>query len=349
MTLRPPWPLVLTFAAMAASAAASDTSREAVLRYLEGPSRLKLAVHHVEPTIQPTDARPPVLLIHGATFPTALASAYRMDGHSWMDDLAARGFDVWALDFAGYGESERYPEMSAPADSAPPLLRTSDGADQIASTVDAILGWSHAEKVSLVAHSWGTLPAGLFAATAPDRVDRLVLFGPVARRSGSRGSDAPKRAAHRLVSLADQWRSFQSGLPAGVSSRIDRSVFETWGASYLQTDPASGLRNPPSVKVPVGPSADVGEAWSGSFPYSPEGIRAPVLIVRGEWDIVTTDEDLDWLCRQLSGAAQVSISTLEGGTHRMHLEGRRQDLFDEVGKFLEAAPSPNLEACPRKP
>src|SRR5450432_2407880 len=55
-----------------------------------------------------------VLYVHGATFPSALSIAHRFDGRSWRDALCDAGFDVWALDFHGFGHSDRYPEMDQP-------------------------------------------------------------------------------------------------------------------------------------------------------------------------------------------------------------------------------------------
>ncbi len=67
-----------------------------------------------------------VLYVHGATFSSALSIAHRFDGRSWRDVLCAAGFTVWGLDFQGFGGSDRYPEMDAPADAHGPLCRTDD-------------------------------------------------------------------------------------------------------------------------------------------------------------------------------------------------------------------------------
>jgi pimeloyl-ACP methyl ester carboxylesterase len=64
-------------------------------------------------------ARRAVLYIHGATFPSGLSIAHRFDGRSWRDVLRDAGFSVWGLDFYGFGHSDRYPEMSQPADETP--------------------------------------------------------------------------------------------------------------------------------------------------------------------------------------------------------------------------------------
>src|ERR1700678_3184241 len=80
-----------------------------------------------------------VLYVHGATFPSALSIAYRFEGRSWRDALCDEGFDVWGLDFYGFGHSDRYAEMEAPAVANPPLCATEDAAAQVGAAVRFIL------------------------------------------------------------------------------------------------------------------------------------------------------------------------------------------------------------------
>src|SRR5258708_1575192 len=72
---------------------------------------------------QPRPGAPVVLYIHGATFPSALSVGFDFGGGSWLDDWNARGFDAWAFDFAGFGESGRYCAMTEPPHRHPPLCR----------------------------------------------------------------------------------------------------------------------------------------------------------------------------------------------------------------------------------
>ena len=80
---------------------------------------------------------------------------------------------------------------------------------------------------------------------------------------------------------------------------------------------------------------DFEEAWNGHLPYDPSQIRAPTLIVRGEWDVITRDADAAWLVKAMKnvpgGARDVKLPR---GAHRMHLEVNRQVLFDTAGRFL---------------
>ena len=60
-----------------------------------------------------------VLYVHGATYPASTAFDLKLDGQSWMEYIASRGYDVWLLDLRGYGKSTRPPEMAAkPEDKA---------------------------------------------------------------------------------------------------------------------------------------------------------------------------------------------------------------------------------------
>jgi pimeloyl-ACP methyl ester carboxylesterase len=110
---------------------------------------------------QPRSDAPPVLYIHGATFPSALSVGFDFGGGSWLDDWNARGFDAWAFDFAGFGASGRYAAMAEPAERHSPLGRAPESADQIVSVLELIRRETGRQRVSLVAHSWGSMPSDL--------------------------------------------------------------------------------------------------------------------------------------------------------------------------------------------
>jgi pimeloyl-ACP methyl ester carboxylesterase len=154
-----------------------------------------------------------VLYLHGATFPSALSVAYRFDGVSWRDALCSAGFDVWALDFLGFGGSDRYPEMDANADANAPLGVAADVVTQVKAAVQFILDQGNDQRVSLVTHSWGSMPAGLFAAKHPTLVDRIVMFAPLSRREGPRYTPRPTLPAWKLVTNDQQWARFIEDVP----------------------------------------------------------------------------------------------------------------------------------------
>ena len=113
-----------------------------------------------------------VLYVHGATFPSALSIAHRFDGKSWRDALCEAGFDVWELDFYGFGHSDRYPEMGQPTAGNPALCVAADAAGQLEAAIRFVLAHQNIEKLSLISHSWGSMPAGLFAGFLSGMADR---------------------------------------------------------------------------------------------------------------------------------------------------------------------------------
>lgn len=326
-----------------------SSSREVHLMVPVDSTGLRVFVRHLPPAKGTAiRGRSPVLFVHGASFPSALAAAFRFDGHSWMDDLANQGFDVWALDFLGYGGSDRYREMAAPAEQHPPLGRAPEAARQIAAAVERIVALTGVSRVSLIAHSWGTIPAGLYSGEHPERVDRLVLFGPVTQRAPSEPPAAAAPApAHWLITEEDQRSRFFGYLPKGERPVLDTRHFSVWGPAYMATDPESDTRTPASVRIPAGPIADFDDAWSGRLPFDPAKVRAPTLIIRGEWENVTTDADARWLFDALTGSPVRRDVKISRGSHVMHLEESRIQLYREVAAFLQADDTPPKPAPDR--
>jgi pimeloyl-ACP methyl ester carboxylesterase len=272
-----------------------------------------------------------VLYVHGGTFPSALSIAHRFDGQSWRDALSEAGFHVWGFDFHGFGGSDRYPEMAEPAEAHPPLGRTAGCSRQLEAAVRFICGRAGIARLSLAAHSWGSLVSGEFAGRCPELVDRMVWFGPIARREPK--GERIRSPGWRLVSLKDQWDRFVADVPEGEAAVLSRRHFDEWGEAYLDSDPESRARAPAAVKVPSAAFQDIYDAWAGEFAYDPGKVRAPVAIIRGEWDSLCLDADARWLFGGLGSADKRDIK-IARATHLMHLEENRFALYRETECFL---------------
>jgi pimeloyl-ACP methyl ester carboxylesterase len=306
--------------------------REEIFRIPSGLGGLQVFLRHLAPA-GGAKADNVVLYVHGGTFPSALSIAHRLDGRSWRDELCAAGFDVWGLDFHGFGAtSDPYPEMSQPAEGRPPLGRTAEASVQLESAVRFILARQGIANLSLLAHSWGSLVTGHFAARCPDLVRRIVLFGPIARREPT--GERMRLPAWRPVSLQDQWDRFTSEVPTGETPVLSRRLFDVWGEAYLDCEPASRERTPPAVKIPGGAFQDIYDAWAGEFPYDPAQIKAPVAIIRGEWDAMCADADARWLFDGFRNAPIRRDVKISRATHLMHLESGRFALYRETEAFL---------------
>ena len=88
------------------------------------------------------------------------------------------------------------------------------------------------------------------------------------------------------------------------------------------------------MKTPSGPWQDIADAWSGRLAYDPGQIRAPVAIIRGEWDSLATDTDARWLFDAMHASPTRRDVKIARATHLMHLEKNRYALYREAETFL---------------
>ncbi len=305
---------------------------------------LSLFLHRLAPD-QKRPAKGVVLYVHGATFPSGLSIAHRFDGRSWRDELCAAGFDVWGLDFHGFGcLSDPYPAMNEPAEQSSALGRAEDASRQLEQAVRFITAHHGVDRISLIAHSWGTMAVGRFAGRCPELVDRLVFFGPITWRQKT--AESPHLPAWQIVTPAEQWNRFVQDVPAGHPPVLLKRHFDAWGELYLDCDPKSRTRVPAGVKIPLGPLQDIADAWAGDLAYEPSLIRAPVAILRGEWDSLSTDADARWLFAALTAAPTKRDVKISKGGHLMHLEECRYALYREAACFLLARDVPRARQKP---
>jgi pimeloyl-ACP methyl ester carboxylesterase len=302
---------------------------------IQGPHNgLQLFLRYLSTPHRPARDRRVVLYVHGATFPSALSIAHRFDGQSWRDALNEAGFDVWGLDFHGFGCSDRYPQMSEPAEANPPLCNAQDATRQVEAAVRFILAHHGIRRLSLVSHSWGSMPAGRFAGTHPEMIDRWVLFGLIARRTPRRYETAPAGPAWRVIGVEGQWKRFIEDVPQGEPPVLSQAHFDEWGERYLDSDPNSRRRDPAGVMVPAGPFNDILRAWHGELGYDPALVQAPIALIRGEWDGLAPDEDARCLFDAFKASPIKRDIKISHATHLMHLEAMRTVLYRETNAFL---------------
>jgi len=221
--------------------------------------------------------------------------------------------------------------MAEPADRHPPLCRAPEASDQVAAVLALMRHETGQPRASLVAHSWGSMPAARAAIAEPDGVDRLVLFAPIARRST--GVTPAGLPAWNDVTTEAQHARFVADVPKGHPPVL--IAFDRWAPAYLASDPDAARRTPPAVRIPNGPRADNAEAWAGRLAWNPAELTRPLAIVRGAWDSLCTDGDAGMLLTAAASAPQRHDRKLDAGTHLMHLETGRRALYEAVGRALK--------------
>lgn len=283
-------------------------------------------------------AKLPILFLHGSTFPAALAFDFAMSGTSWMDTLVSTGFDTYALDFLGYGDSDRYPSMHATTSVNEPLGRGNEVYKDVDLAVEYILAKTGAKGVILIGHSWGGSVAAFYATKYPSKIAKLVLFAPITRKARPIAPGSNTVASMECLTQKERLNQLQSLTPSGQVSRLEPEINTTnWGTKWLKSDPLVGKRKVQQVCFPSGGSADATDFLQGKSYYDPSAISVPTLIVRGEWDQFPNQDDAELLYSTIANT-QKQLITIPKSTHVLHLEKSRHILYQVVNTFILSQP-----------
>jgi pimeloyl-ACP methyl ester carboxylesterase len=279
-----------------------------------------------------------VLFVHGATYPAHTAFDLQLDGQSWMDYIAARGFDVYLLDVRGYGKSTRPPEMDQPAEANAPIVRGDTAVSDITAAADFIRNRRNLPRITLLGWSWGTTLMATYTTRNPDKVERLVLYAPQWIRQTP--SLVQGQGSYRVVKRDQALARWLTGVPEDKKAAlIPAGWFDAWADATFATDPWGKTQTPPALRAPNGVIQDGGEFWSaGKAYYDPAKITVPTLLVHGEWDRDTPPYMAQTLFPLLVNSPGKRYVALAEGTHTIIMERNRMQLFRAVQAFLEEEP-----------
>ena len=327
--------MLLAVAGSHASAAARITSEKFQIPSLDPGIELQVINRHPTSVAKFPSERI-VLFVHGATFPVVAAFDMDLPGGSWMANIAERGFDVYAVDVRGYGGSTRPPAMDQDPAANPPFAGTRDAVRDVAAAAEFIFKRRGVTRLNIVGWSWGTTTMATYAAENPAKVVKVVLFAPVwltERRPQYQG-------AYRTGTRESVRTQTTAGLPQERIEEISPSAwYDKWWSVLQATDPGGATRTPPVIRAPNGVFKDLSEYWGSGKPfYDPAAIRAPTLLVVGEWDATTPPAGAQELFKHLTGSKDRRLLILAEGSHQMALERNRLHLIRAVQGFLEEPP-----------
>jgi len=220
-------------------------------------------------------SRSPVVLVHGSSTSGLPTFDLTVPGHpeySFMDWLALRGWDVWAMDHEGYGRSTI---TSGNSD-------ISTGVDDLKATAALIASETGISAFNLYGLSSGSLRVAAFAQAAPEHSARIVLDAVVWTGEGS--PTLEKRKAGVAQFRASNRGAIDRDYVVGIFLRdgpgtTDPAVAEACARAQLTY----------GNSVPTGTYLDM----TTKLPLvDPSLISAPTLIVRGEHDTIATMDDL---------------------------------------------------------
>lgn len=291
-----------------------------------------------------------LLCVHGQSIPSPVAFDFPVPGYSWMDFVASRGFDVFALSLRGFGLSKRPWEMRETPEGKRPAVRAKESLLDVEAAVRFILARRKVEHVNLLGWAQGTMLVAAFAAKQPQRVGRLVLCSPLYLCDDPEEFklfEDPKRPGNlnpvffknswRWVTEKGQFHNWNRLIPRGRHSsyREERSVRAYW-REQLRYDPEGAKRRPPGVRVPNGLMVDHYDRTQGKAFFNAAKVRSPVLLIRAEHDRVSKDAEAQTLFRALKASLDKRYVVIGDATHFAQFEKRRNALFQETQSFLES-------------
>jgi alpha-beta hydrolase superfamily lysophospholipase len=262
-------------------------------------------------------ARPILFLAHGSSVSARPSFDLTVPGHgdySLMDQFAEYGFDVWTMDFEGYGRSGIGPGNSDIA----------SGVEDMKAASEVILRETRQARFHLYGESAGALRVGAFAMAEPERVERVVLVSFTWTGQGSptlskRSESVDYYRTHNRRSRdRDMIRSIFTRDKPGTSEPAVAEAMADAELKFGDTAP-TGTYLDMTTRLPI---------------VDPLKLLAPVLIARGEYDGIATEEDLLNFFQRLS-VPDREFAILPGASHSIALGLNRHQFWHVVRCFLE--------------
>jgi len=267
-------------------------------------------------------ALPIVFLVHGSSNSTRSTYDLTVPGkgeYSLMNVLARYGYDVWTMDHDGYGFSGSSGNNSDIA----------SGVEDLKAAMPVVLKETGQQKAHFYGTSSGGIRAAAYAQAEPERVGRLILSAFTYKGDGAAEIERRRkridelRANTRRKRDADMIRSIftRDGHPSAYDPAVPEAVI---AAEMKFGD-----------QIPTGTYLDM----AANLPVvDPKKVLSPTLMLRGEFDGNSTNEDLPDFYRQLpNGDRQFVI--LPQTSHSPGYGKNRQLLYYAIHNFL-AAPAP---------
>jgi pimeloyl-ACP methyl ester carboxylesterase len=281
-----------------------------------------VSIHAVHKFRAPGVLKVPVLLVHGTFGNTALWDA---PGRNVMDYLATRGYDVYALDLRGMGQSDR------PADYwTIGLLDRVQDVTAVASRIVTTTG----RRPVVAGHSQGGLLAGLAASSAPELFSGVGLLSIPG--NGFYLPPAFLPIIQQVVqSGVDRYRGDPSlffAVAFGLDPVTGRPTIgpEAFAAHYAASE-ADSVRVILEELSPAYYDAVIAPIWPG--------IRMPALVVDGSLDLIVGN-DRATVLYNLLGSEDKELFLLPRNSHTWFAEDNYHAtlrVFDAFLARVEAA------------
>jgi alpha-beta hydrolase superfamily lysophospholipase len=259
---------------------------------------------------------PVVLMVHGSSISGMPSWDLHVPGageYSVMNVFSRLGYDCWVIDFEGYGRSTVTSGNSdiksgvADLEAATPLIARETGQ----------------QKFHMLGESSGALRVAAFAAAHPERVDRVVLGAYTYTGKGS----------PTLADRAKQVDFYRTHNRRPRPKEMIESIFTRDKPGTSDPRVAAALV---AAELPLGDSVPTGTYldMTSKLPIIEASlVKCPVLLTRGQYDGIATEEDiLDFFSKLPNPDRQLAI--LPGMAHSLTLGLNRQLYWHVAHSFL---------------
>lgn len=262
----------------------------------------------------------PVILIHGGP---GFTSDYLADD---MTPLAKQ-HALFVYDQRGIGKSTLVSDSN------------SLSAQRYVEDLEAIRKHLRLEQLTLLGHSWGAVPAALYAMQFPQRVRRMILVGTVPARQRELAEAFNKMASERDDATRQRMAELRQ-VRVGNPSDLDacREYYRLWFTPFFSRSSAAAnmkgnvcagtsesLKNKPKVDRYTFPS--LGEwDWTTSL----KTVTAPTLIIQGELDPLPIQSARSWA----AAMPNARLLEMKGIGHFPYVEAP-DAFFAAVHRFLQ--------------
>jgi alpha-beta hydrolase superfamily lysophospholipase len=267
------------------------------------------------------EAKLPILfLAHGSSVSSRPSFDLSVPGHgeySLMNVFAEYGFDVWTMDFEGYGKSSK---TNGNSDIATGVLDLNAAAEVVQRETGQ-------QSFHLYGESSGALKAGAFAMAHPERVLRLVLLSFTWTGQGS----------STLAKRAEKVEFYRTHNRRPRDREMIRSIFTRDKPGTSDPAVAEAMAD---AELPFGDSVPTGTYldMTTKLPIvDPLKVQSPVLIARGEYDGIASEDDLLNFFRKLA-VPDRQFAVLPGASHSVALGINRAQFWHVMRSFLDMPP-----------
>ena len=267
---------------------------------------------HMDRTCKSSFGEENIILVHGLTY-----SSHEFDinykDYSLVRFLADKGYTVWRLDIAGYGQSDR------PNDGF--VVDSDYAADNIYCAVKELCELTGKSKVDVLGWSWGTVTTSRFVSNHSELVDKLVLYAPIVSGIGKSNVDMDY---HK-----NSWENAVGDFQLKNDGTIDESIVEPAIVEYF----ASSCWRYDGESSPNGPRRDICVDESVAL-IDMSQIGVPTLLIYGDADPYLNYELIDEMYQKLPEGSMRKI--IGGAAHCAYIEKPYyHDFQNSVIKFLK--------------